>query len=224
MGSLTDRIGLAAFGAAIVVGVAGYFITQPYFQALAAGLSSTALGLALAVLLVNKFLNSSEKQSAAAPLLQLISPNVRKLHNNLFLKLGRSKFGIDEFNTMIDTYQKNKRDPQAFKPAQRLELFEMIKTNRSELASTYEILQDQFRELSTIAGWSFDPRVVAMTLTARLNFATFKAIPWDETPPADATVLKAVESYLDADAACGHVFESLAQHIGMNKNEWTSDR
>ena len=183
-------------------------------------MSTTLLGLGLAVAFVNKILYSSERKAAAIPLLKLIRPNIAKLHNDFFIRAGRARFGIENFEHLLHVYQQHKRNPEAFAPEQRDQLYDFLKQNRTDLIATYDVLQDQFRELATIGGWSFDPRLVSAALSARLNFATFKALPWDD---ATATKLSAIEAYFDGEADASKVFTVLTEHIGLNREDWADE-
>lgn len=215
---LTHWIGYGAVLVAVAIGAAGGFLTG-YLQALAGNLSATVFGLALVIIFVNSLLNSSEKRQAARPLLRMIHPQVAKLHND-FVAGGQQRFGIAQFKQLIDIYQQNKRNPQAFSPEQRDALYDLIVEKRNDITATFDILQDQLRELTTIAGWSFDPTLVSAALSARLNMATFKALAWDAR---DATKRSAIESYLDAEADVTSVFRKLTTYLGLKDEEWQSN-
>lgn len=135
------------------------------------------------------------------------------------MTVGRNAFGIHEFDRLMTTYTEHKGNPQAFSPDQRDRLYDCISKIRPQLTETFDLLQDQFRELSTIAGWGFDPRLVAAALNTRLNVATFKAHSWDEQI-SNESKLRAIESHIDAEAAATRVFQLLAEHLGLEKEDW----
>jgi len=207
---------------ALAVGSIGFFLPVGYLQGLVANVAATIFGLAAGILLVNIYLASSEKGAAATPLLKLISPAVKELHNDLFVTHLKNTFGIEKMRTLIDIYQKNKRNPRAFSPEQCNELHSAIASRATDLLRVHEILIEQFRELSMITGWSFDPSVTAAALEARLNFVKFKSLHAQATQGPD-TKYQVVEAYLDGEAAASSVFEKLMHRVGLQEKDWRGD-
>lgn len=203
---------LGSFGVAAGVGITGYFLPGGYAQSLLGNAATTFLGLAIAVLLVDFYLTSSEKAEAAAPLAKLIEPAIRELHNNLFLDLWDAKFGIDTRTTLLKKYNANKRNPKAFSPDECNNIHDAIMSKKNELIRVYDLLIDQFRELSMITGWAFDPSVTAAAMEARLNFMKFKSLK-DATD--QDSKYQALEAYLDGEAAATAVFEKLVRRLGI---------
>ena len=99
---------------------------------------------------------------------------------------------------MARLYQKNKGNPQAFSPDQCNELHSAIMSKATDLLRVYDLLIDQFRELSMITGWSFDPSVTAAAVQARLSFVKFKSIHGASDQDSKYQI---VEAYLDGEAA-----------------------
>ncbi len=215
----TSRLGYAAIAIAVVIAIAGGFLSG-YGQQVALAVMAAVLGLGLVILFVNSILNSSEKREAAQPLMQMIQPYVVRLHND-FVRKGRDRFGIEGFATLLNLYTRNSRKPEAFSLEDRERLYVYVAEQRQELTGYYDILQDQLRELTTIAGWSFDPTIVASALSARLSIATFKALKWDNMD--DKSKLKAVESYLDIEAETSAVFRKLVLYLGLKDEDWQLD-
>jgi hypothetical protein len=210
-------LALVLLAAAVSLSALGFFLPLGYLQGLSGNVASTLLGLAAAILLVNYYLASSEKGKAAAPLVKLIAPAIKELHNDLFVIHLRNTFGIEKMRILIDTYQKNNRNPRAFSPEQCNELHAAIMSKRTELLRVYDLLIDQFRELSMIIGWSFDPSVTAAALEARLNFMKFKSLQQAQDQDSKYEI---VEAYLDGEAAASAVFEKLLKRLGLPEKEW----
>ena len=201
------------FVVAGVVGFIGFHVPVGYSQGLVGNVAATVLGLAAAILLVSIYLTSSEKGAAAAPLLKLIAPAVTELNNELFIGHLRDTFGIEKGKTLVGIYRKNKRDPHAFSPDQCNELYDAIVAKEADLVHVYDILIDQFRELSMITGWSFDPAITAAALEARLNFIKFKTI--QALPERGlGERYQVVEAYLDGGIAAQSVVAKLADRLG----------
>ena len=213
-------VGYLSIVLAIVLAAIGYYIPPGYWQDLIVGVTGTFLGLGVAVLAVNFFLGASDRKAAAGPLLKLIHPNVMRVHNDLFVRLWNESFGIDEGQRLIDIYQKNKRNPKAFSPEQIERIYNCVTSKKDELVQVYETLGDQLRELSTLAGWSFDPHIVAGALEARLNFVTVKSLI--AATDTDSKY-KLVEAYLDGEAAASNVLARLTKHLGLADTDWKSD-
>jgi len=204
---------------AVAVGSVGFFLPVGYLQGVVANVAATIFGLAAGILLVNIYLASSEKEAAAAPLLKLITPAVEELHNDLFINHLKDTFGIEKMRTLLDIYKKNKRNPRAFSPDQCDELHNAVLRKLADLLRVHEVLIEQFRELSMITGWSFDPSVTAAALEARLNFVKFKSLHAQATQGPD-TKYELVEAYLDGEAAATAVFEMLVHRVGVPEKEW----
>lgn len=207
---------------AAAVGAIGFFLPVGYLQGLVGNVAATILGLAAGVIFVNIYLASSEKGAAAAPLLKLIAPALKELHNDLHVTHLKDTFGIEKTRTLIDIYEKNKRNPQAFSPEQCNELHSAIVSKAADLLRVHEILIEQFRELSMITGWSFDPAVTAAALESRLNFIKFRSLQAQATHSPDVKY-QVVEAYLDGEAAAMAVFEKLVHRVGLPDKEWKRD-
>jgi hypothetical protein len=213
-------LGLLSIVMFFVLAYCSYASPTGYWHELSLGLSTTFLGLGLGVLAVNAYLASTDKRLFSEPLLKMILPNVQELHNDLFITHGRKTFGKDQFEHLIDIYSKHNGDPQAFSPEQRNSLYAAIESRKSDLLRCFDLLQEQLRELTLLLGWSFDSRVTAAALTARLNYSTFKALNWDGT---DATKLTTIEAYFDAEAATSAVLKHLVAYLGLKDHEWQAD-
>ena len=205
---------------AFVLGTIGYFLAASYLQSLLANVATTLLGLAVALFLVNYYLASSEKAEAAAPLVKLINRAIGELHNDLFVRHWNNQFGIAKAKELLAVYDKNKRNRNAFSPDQRDQIHAAIMTRKDDLLRVYDVLIDQFRELSMITGWSFDPAVTAAALEARLNFVKFKSLCSASDPDSKSQI---IEAYLDGEAAASAVFQMPVARLGLGESEWKKD-
>lgn len=193
--------------------VGSYWLTN-YWQALVLSVGSAVLSVAIALVAVNRILLGAEKKYAAVPLFEFIQPTIHRLHNDLFVELGRTSLGKEQFEGMIGLYQKHQRSPQAFTPKQREDLYKMISGVRDELIAVYDLLSEQLRELTSMVGWSFDPKLMGLALKARLKAANFKSLPFDD---ADQSQQKIIEAYLDIDGIFITLADVLVTHAGLTE-------
>jgi hypothetical protein len=206
-----------SFTVAAALGTTGYFAPAGYVQDLLSGTATTFLGLAVALVLVNYYLTASEKAEAAAPLLKLIQPAIVELHNDLFIRLWDARFGIDKRKSLLSKYDSNQRNPKAFSPKECDAIHNVIISKAADLVRVFDLLIDQFRELSMITGWSFDPSVTAAALEARLWFVKFKSL---QAATDQESKYQIVEAYLDGEAAATAVFEKLITRLGVPRTAW----
>jgi hypothetical protein len=213
----TKRYIILSLLAAIIAATAGYF-TQGYWQALLINLSTTFLGLSIGLIVINHFLNRQEKRQAAIPMLEMIHPYVSELHNDHFIDPGRLKFGIPGFNALIDAYEQNGRTPAALSPEQRNGLYDLIKEHRLQATLLMDTIHDQLKEMTSLLGWSFSPRIITVSMRARLEIIKFKTLDFSDS---DEAKLRACELYLDIDSICGGVLIEINSLLGLSVNQLT---
>jgi hypothetical protein len=182
-----------------------------YWQGLMLNLGTGFLGLSVALLIVNYLLAKEEKKKAAVPLLRMVAPAISEFHNDHFIAPGHLAFGMPGFQDLFDAYESNHRRPEALSPPQRDGLYELIKQHREHALPVLNTVHDQLKEMTSLLGWSFSPKIVTASLDARLNIVKFRNLMLDDK---DATKLRACELYLDIDAACGGVLRELTDLLG----------
>lgn len=217
MNKKIKHIGLLAILLSVLGMAISYSIPQGFWFSLVMGVSTSLFGVGLAVIVVNYVITSSDKKSASEPLLKLIAPNIKTLHNELFIEHLHDQLGKDQMESLIGIYEKHKRNPRAFSPEQRDKLYEAISLKKNELNNTYDALQEQFRELTMLLGWSFDSKITSIAFSARLSMATFQASSWDDE---DSTKLNVIETYLDIEGETGTLFSRLCEHLGLKESDW----
>ena len=194
------------------LGSAGYFVLNEYLRALLVNAATTFLGLTVALLIVNYYLAATERKDAAAPLAKLIQGAMIELHDELFVEHWNNTFGTHKAKELLKKYHDNKRAPRTFSPQECDEIHAALMAKSAELQRNFDILIDQFRELSMITGWSFDPEITAAALEARLNFVKFKSLC--SATDTDSKY-KMIEAFLDGESAANEVFSKLMEHIGL---------
>ena len=198
-----------------IIGCVAAYWMPPFFQGLLVEVGVTLLAFAMGLSFINVYLNTAEKKRAAIPLLQMIAPALSKLHNDFVIEKGRIEFGTPNFNALLDTYQENNRDPKALSPQQRDGLYNIVKTNRTDILNLIGELHDQLKEMSFILGWSFSPVVIRASLDCRLNIVKLQNLNFDDTTQAK---LDACELFLDIDAQANAVLDDLKGLLGKKNN------
>ena len=185
-----------------------------YWQSLALSLVSVFLGFGVALLVINGFINEGERKKAAVVLLQMVLKDVSEYHN-LFIRKGHDKFGIPTWNEIIDTMNQNKRNPDALTPEQRTSILEILSENKDEILSVTASIDERFREISYILGWSFHPKIVRDAMLSRMEIAKLQTLVNAESLTDDQKK-EAIEIYFDFDADSSAVLTSLAGILGIS--------
>jgi hypothetical protein len=184
---------------------------DPFISNVMLALFSATVSIAIALFIVNFLVDQRSKRIAAAPLVRLVQGPILHLHNEYFIRLGREKFGTHQFNSLIDAYQNNGRDPIALSPDQRERISEMIEDNKSEIISAAKSIDVRLSDLITVLGWSFDAKIIASALTCKQNISEMLS---NIDPLDDVQRLKRTEMYLDIDASASGVLKRLVEVLG----------
>lgn len=220
MKSPITKIGIISVLLAIAMALAGFSQSPGFVQDVLVGLSTTFFGVGLGVVVINYYLTSVDKKSAAGPISKLIAPNIAKLHNELFIKHLIKELGKEEMSRLLGIYQKHKGQPNAFSPSDRDILYDAIVPIRKELSDVYDALHEQMKEVTLLLGWTYDTAITAAALTARLSYGAFKSAAWDGSVEDK---LKVIEAYLDSEGATSTVYSKLQSHLGLKDSEWKED-
>src|SRR5437870_11156574 len=100
-----------------------YLDTDPFRRDLLVGTSTTFLGVAIALAIVNVYLHEKSKQEAGNSLLKLIGPPIADYHNT-FRREGQNLFGKTQFDQMIDRYVEANGNPNVFGPDERNKIYD----------------------------------------------------------------------------------------------------
>ena len=211
------KYALPSFLLAVAAAVGAFWLTD-YWQSLLLSLSSVLLGLAAALWVINGFINQEERQGAAVVLMQMVHEDVSSYHSN-FLDRGRERFGIPAWNGIIDAMNENQRDPNSLAPEQRLTLLEIIRENKESLLANCNTIDERFREISYILGWSFNPRITRNCISSRMEIQKFKTLASSSEELDDEQSKKLIELYFDIDADASAVLDSLADILGISLTE-----
>jgi len=197
---------------ALAIGAA---YSNPYWQALLINLSTTALGLAIALIVINVYLDRSARREAVRPLLKLIAPAIGAHHNDL-IHAAWDRFGKPQFGEIAKRYTENNGDPRALTPDERNSLYDIIKTNRDRVLDLLGRIDNDLRELVVIIGWSFDPDILKHAFSCRYAISQLRIITFDDSNDAKLAIC---EQFLDADMMAFAVLRNLHSLIGSPKEE-----
>lgn len=195
--------GLAVLAAVFGTGV---FVTSGTLRDVILAIFGSLLGLISAALFTNVYLDRRSRRIAAAPLAQLVNEPIVRYHNDMFIELGRKTFGRGEFNRLIEMYDKNGRSPQAFSPAERAALSQMIQDNLAEIEWHVVQIDARMSDLITVLGWTFDPHIVGSALMCKYNISKFLLAKDGKNDDEQGS---RIETYIDIDATASGVVRRL---------------
>lgn len=146
-----------------------------YWQNLSLTLSSVALGLGAALLIVNWLLNTKERSAAASVLVTLVREDVTRYHE-LFTKKGHAKFGIDNWSAILNNMNQEYKDPTVLRDTDKDTIVRIIAENKDRLRDITSEIQKKFRELSLMLGWDFHPDLFEDVLVGRSEIYRFQEL------------------------------------------------
>lgn len=184
---------IGLFLLSIIVAISGFFIKQQYLQSIIANISITFFGGALGVLIVNIYIEKSEKKKALKSLLRMIAPTVARASDTMLAEVHRH-FGTQEFSEIQIKYKKSGGDPKVLTPTERDKIYDMIHNNKSIFEDSAKIISEELKELAVIMGWSFNPAVLRELFDCRTAIRAFMTLSFTGTPQDK---LDTCEQYLD---------------------------
>jgi hypothetical protein len=171
-----------------------YFCSSPFWQAFLTNASASFLAIGFGLILVNIYLEKSARKGAVKSLLVLSNRAMVSFHNK-WLDLCWAKFGRDEFGKIGQEYIESDGKPEALKQSVRKDIYDLVK-NSNDLRSSIENLEESLTELSRMAGWDLDARLLEACLDARISISRFKSIEFDGS---EADIDKVTEHIFDID-------------------------
>lgn len=214
----TKLISAISFLIALSLSIAAHSFTD-YWRDILLMLAGTALSLSIGLLAINLYLNTNERRRAAAPLLQMIVPDIQKYHNDFLIEPGRLTFGTPNFNALLDSYAQHNGSPKAFSPEQRDGLYCMILEQKDAIFGLLPGLESKLREMASLIGWTYEPSIIRAILTCRLSIQAFQNLTFDGSVECK---LSACEHFLDIDSSSSAVLEALMKILGKKDEDWKS--
>ena len=184
-----------------------------FTQSLLLSTAEILAGFALALFIVNGLLNQEERKKAAAVLLQMVHRDIIDYHN-LFIGAGQDTFGIPVWHGIIDAMNTNRRKPEALAPEHRNQVLEIIAAHSDTISPLLKSIDERFREVTYVLGWTFDPKLTRDCMLTRLEIDQLRTLLALNEPTPEQK-LKKIELYFDIEADSTAVLKNLAQVCGV---------
>ena len=150
-----------------------YVCPQPFWQSVLINTSTSFLALGIGLIFVNIYLERNSRKDAVRSLLILSDQAIATYHNT-WLDLCWAKFGRDRFSEITVEYIKSNGAPEGLQRVVR-DLYTLVKDN-AVLISKLESLENALTELSRMAGWDLDARLLKACLDARISISRLREI------------------------------------------------
>ena len=206
MKTITEPIlALVLFVAGFLMALLGFYEKSTYFQSLWASGAVTSVGLGVALLVVNYYLDRKSKNRALSALFELVGPSLHDLTDTL-VREAHDFFGEHDFDTLTDTYQKGGWKSTALNPEQRQKIYHLVADNRAIFLPLLTRLNESLMEFSSVVGWTFNPQVLYLTFSCRSAVNKVQSSSFDGSDEAIKTVC---EGFLDAALHSAKIYDSL---------------
>jgi hypothetical protein len=174
----------------------GFKFPTGFWQTLMVNLATTFLALALAVIVVNLYLEHRKKREAVRALLLVSNDAIAEFHNT-FLQFLWTSYSKSDFKKIRDDYINANGDPDAVSPDNRAKIYELAKNNSKQFTTLVENLDQSLSELTSLVGWGLDVDLLAHILKSRFTIRKFRKVQFDDTPETKKHVCEAL---LDIDS------------------------
>jgi len=197
---------LVALNLLLAVGTAigGYYAPQPFWQPVLINAATAFFGAALAIILVNVYLERDSRRKAVRALLRLAQDGIVDFHNT-FLDIVWTKFGKDDFGKLRENFKEAGGDVMVLAPEQRKSIYDLAKQHQTHLGPLLEKLDQALVEVVSLTGWSLDANLLAQALQCRVSIRKFRMLKLDDS---DDAINGAAEHLIDIDT-----FGTTALHI-----------
>jgi hypothetical protein len=176
---------IISVAAAILFGLS-FFVIQPQINSLLIGLAGNLFAVAVGIVIINQYMESRERKEAVMGLFILSGQAISTFHNE-WLKQCWAKFGRERYGDIGTEYTNAKGDPTALTQDVRQQIYE-IYVQDAETQSNVRKLDEALAELSRLAGWSLDPRILSECIRARIAISRLVATSLDGSPEAATAV------------------------------------
>lgn len=210
------KLGIPSFLLSIMLAIFAYWQTG-YWQSLQLSISSVLLGFSIAVLMINGFMNIRERKKSALVLLKFIHKDVATLYN-LSLEKGRDKFGLEDWNSVVEAVNNARRDKDSLSPEKRNKIIEILSENEQEIDKLTSSIDDLFREVTYIIGWNFHPKITRDCLQARMEISRYKSL-WAEGIADEESKKEIAMLFFAFNANSGAVLDALGDMLGIKTSE-----
>ncbi|GAB5562655.1 MAG: hypothetical protein SynsKO_43020 [Synoicihabitans sp.] len=192
----------------IIVIILGKHQPDAYYQAIMGSAGITLIGLSLAIVIVNYYLDKKNKVRALTALFELVGPSLHRLTNTL-VKIAHDEFGQTGFDEITDNYQRGDWKPTSLSREQRNKLYELLKSNKNDLSKIVSEMDEALKEFCSVVGWSFDSTILFRAFTCRASISKLKRVNYDDT---DEEVKVVCELYLDIALHSNGIYKKLSPY------------
>jgi len=199
---------IALSGLASLVG--SFYLTTPQWQGFAVGMAGNLIAVAIGIVLVNQYLESSARKGAVKALLMLSEQAIAAFHNR-WVTLCWSKFGRDGYGKIGEEYLTANGKPDALKDEVRRDIYDIYVAN-PEIQNLVKALDEALAELSRLAGWSLDNSLLEESLKARISVSKLLSVVLDGSVDSRKLI---TEHVLDIDLFTGAARQRLMELAGV---------
>jgi hypothetical protein len=187
-----------------------WFVKSKFWEAFLINASTSFLALGVGLIFVSIYLEKNARRGAVKSLLVLSQTAIGNVHND-FLNAAWAKFGRDRFGEIVKEYVGAKGAPQALEHQVRESMYDIVKNNK-QLMARIEKLEEALVELSRMAGWDLDARLLRECLEARIAINRLKAVELDDS---DEAKNGATEHLFDTDLHTQAAYHMLRELAGI---------
>lgn len=166
------KFAVIALVTGIVILFFGTKVADPYSQSIYANGGVSLVGLAVALWIVNIYLDRRSRSAAKHALFELVGESLSEI-NNRFVGYAHDHFGQQKFDDLTAVFLRNERKATALSREQRSELWKLVQENRSSLDPLIDQLDGELKELCGLVGWSFDSRILYIAISCRAAIAKY---------------------------------------------------
>jgi hypothetical protein len=189
---------------AVGTAIGGYYAPQSFWQPVLINAATAFFGAALAIILVNVYLERDSRRKAVGALLRLALDGIADFHNT-FLDIVWTKFGKDDFGDLCEKYKKAGGDVMVLTPEQRKSIYDLAKQHQTRLGPLLEKVDQALAEVVSLSGWSLDASLLTQALQGRISIRNFRTLSLDDS---DDAIKGSAEHLIDIDT-----FSATAIHI-----------
>ena len=194
--------------------IGAYWLTA-YLQAVLIGFGFVAISLALGLVVINHFLQLSEKRAAVGPLLNMVGPALSEFHDQLLDKAWEV-FGKEDFDRVIDKYLNGDLDPLSLNATERNQISTIVINEYEAISLILNRIEIELKELAFVVGWSLDPQLIGSSYECRLSIARLRTEVEDNNAKDET---KICEHYLDIALHADTVFATLASIADISSKQ-----
>jgi hypothetical protein len=195
--------------------VAAYWCPIQFWQSFLVNASTSFIALGVGLIVVNIYLERDSRRSAVESLLTLTIPVISSFHNTWF-EMCWAKFGLERFAEIGVEYIKSGGKPECLQRVVRDDLYRVVKNN-ANLATKLDSLENTLIELSGMAGWDLDARLIGACLDARKSISRLKEVNRDDSEQATTSI---TEHILDTDLYSQKALNRLAELAGVELDKY----